>query len=175
MLNGYHKTIDLYHTNNDDAIYSLLIYLNNYKVYQCSNYDIYQLLRNNTKYDRCSLSKTQNYKKSSDKIFTEWINRMEKNINTNTNEDYICYYKSIYNIGDVFSDYLFNSIYDKNKLLNVHNRKKIYFIGSEIPTKGWMDKNKLCCGMGWRDKNMNLDPKTVCSENFCYTRGKISK
>ncbi len=49
------------------------------------------------------------------------------------------------------------------------------FIGSEIPTKGWMNKNTLCCGMGWRVPGAKLDCSTVTEENFCYTRGKISR
>ncbi len=32
---------------------------------------------------------------------------------TSVNAKYIDYYKSIYNIGDVFSDYFFNKMYDK--------------------------------------------------------------
>lgn len=92
-----------------------------------------------------------------------------------TNVPYIDYWKGRYNIGDVYSDFLFNKMYDKSKLSNISNRKLMRFIGSEIPTKGWMNKNTFCCGLGWRVQTAKLDTTLVNPDNFCYTRGKISR
>lgn len=88
---------------------------------------------------------------------------------------YIEYYRKVYNIGDVFSEIVLTRLFDTNKLDKIPNRKLLRFIGSEIPTAGWMDKNTYCCGMGWRDKNAVLDKDTVDPSNFCYIRGKISR
>lgn len=175
MLKGYEYAISLYDTNNDDTIYSLLIYLNGFKVSKCSRYDIKTLLKNHMIKDKLSVTKNKEYKHSYHKIFKGWRDMMEKKIASDKNKDFINYYKAIYNIGDVFSDFLFDEIYDKNKLLSIKDRKIIYFIGSEIPTKGWLSKNTLCCGMGWRDSRMTLDKNTVSKDNFKYTRGKISR
>lgn len=98
-----------------------------------------------------------------------------RHLENQENNGYIDYWKDVYNLGDVFSNFLFNRIYNRRFLDRVENRKTIRFIGSEIPTPGWMNHNTLCCGMGWRVKDAQLNPSTVTPDNFCYVRGKISR
>lgn len=88
---------------------------------------------------------------------------------------YINYYKDVYNIGDIFSEEILSKMYDISKLDTIGNRKTMRFIGSEIPTKGWLSNDTLCCGMGWRVKTSKLDTTTVTADTFKYTRGKISR
>ena len=73
----------------------------------------------------------------------------------------------------MFSDLLLDSLYDKNLLDRVQDRKTLMFIGSEIPD--WVDNSRLVCGLGWRVKDAGLKNSDVNQDNFCYTRGKISR
>ena len=64
------------------------------------------------------------------------------------NSNYIKYWHGKYNLGDIFSDFLFDSIYDKVLLNKIPYRKILMFIGSEIPA--WANDFSLVCGLGWR-------------------------
>ena len=88
---------------------------------------------------------------------------------------YIDYYKGVYNVGDIFSEDILSKMYDKKLLDKIPNRKTMRFIGSEIPTKGWLGPQSICCGMGWRVKYAKLNTSTVTPDTFKYTRGKISR
>lgn len=104
----------------------------------------------------------------------EWRN-LNQEINS-SNENYIGYWTDQYNIGDLFSNLVLDAIYDKAKLNKVPNRKRMLFIGSDIPC--WCNGGALCCGMGWQREegyDQVLDPNKVKVEDFCYTRGKISR
>ena len=92
---------------------------------------------------------------------------------TNINSKYIKYWHGIYNLGDVFSDFLLDSIYDKKLLDGVSSRKVMMFIGSEIPE--WTNISRLVCGLGWREKDAVLKNININPANFLYTRGKISR
>ena len=78
---------------------------------------------------------------------TDFLNGFKTNINSK----YLKYWHGKYNLGDVFSDFLLDSIYDKNLLDQVQDRKTLMFIGSEIPY--WADNSNLVCGLGWQYKN----------------------
>ena len=86
---------------------------------------------------------------------------------------YIKYWRGKYNLGDIFSDFLLDSIYDKVLLDRIPYRKTLMFIGSEIPS--WADNSRLVCGLGWRQKNATMKCQNARPENFLYVRGKISR
>lgn len=64
-------------------------------------------------------------------------------------------------------------MYDKSLLDQIPNRKTMMFIGSELPL--WANRTSLCCGLGNQYPAKRLNPAIVRPENFCYTRGKISR
>ena len=96
------------------------------------------------------------------------------NVFKRENRKYIEYWRDKYNLGDVFSDYLLESIYDKQALDKIDHRRTMMFIGSEIPFLA--NNSTLVCGLGWqyRDKHV-MDCKNVEGSSFCYVRGKISR
>lgn len=82
-------------------------------------------------------------------------------------------FKKVYNIGDIFSNTVYDTLYDDNKLRKIEGVNKLCFIGSEIPK--WASSKTMCCGLGWRQPNLKLEHKNIPPENFCYVRGKISR
>ena len=76
-----------------------------------------------------------------------------------------------YNIGDYFSNYLLDKLYDKALLVNNTHRKQMVLIGTQVPE--WITQSRIYCGTGFFAKFVN--GYIINPSNICYLRGKLSR